>query len=88
MIADLKSCPFCGVEPHMDRTNIDLTTESGRDEKDIYVWWQITCPKCRIKKEAVSVYRFQGDETIVTLKDGKTQAVELWNRRADNDNCT
>lgn len=85
MKAELKPCPFCGVEPHMGRTKIELTTAADRDEKDICVWWQITCPKCWIKKEAASVYRFRANETIVTLKDGKTQVVELWNRRSDNE---
>lgn len=82
-IVELEPCPFCGIEPELTRSELNIVRapEYGSIHC-ISTTWTIRCPKCFTKKEAVSLYAFQADETIRTVVDGRNKVVDLWNRRA------
>ena len=77
---ELKPCPFCGEIPYIERkplwhTCSDGTTTGYRGcfEYDIY------CHECGCK------IPLKGNDTIYhTDKEAKQNAIEAWNRRADN----
>ena len=76
-MAELKPCPFCGEIPEL--IMIDLTsTEAMR----FTVMWVVNCNSCHTKKHSLAIYRFTGGETVDVLQDGKSNVIELWNRRA------
>lgn len=74
---ELKPCPFCGVQPEL------ILEDNLRYYKglNISTCWIIKCPKCKTKKEAVSLYEFTIEEQFITKDDGRSKVIESWNRR-------
>ena len=72
----LKPCPFCGTEAY--------TAIVGWDDEKMKIYIQCNDPDCGTKMEftikAERVYLDFDD-----VMDGISKAVEVWNRRADNE---
>ena len=72
----LKPCPFCGTEPY--------TAIVGSDDEKMKIYIQCNDLDCGTKIEftikAERVYLDFDD-----VMDGISKAVEVWNRRADNE---
>ena len=85
-MAELKPCPFCGGQPKLFCSGLTATTGGFKNEPRISVDWTVKCQRCFTKKEDVSLYSFEFDETIDIKRDGKRNVIELWNRRAEDGN--
>lgn len=82
----LKPCPFCGGKASLEHTRLEKCANS--ENGDFYTRWRVLCSTCGTKKDGgLTEYRFTNDETLkirVLSNDGRTQAIENWNRRVDN----
>ena len=74
MMAELKPCPFCGGEARMKYGKYNLLGAYGTEET-ARKWAGVWCVKCGIE---------QPIRKYVT----KEQAIEAWNRRAEDGNKT
>ena len=89
---ELKPCPFCGgMKLKIERKSVYAGT-NGLGQRVERMTYSVRCNKCHARGGAVggkvlSLYRF----SITKLPDWATtdvalkqQAIEVWNRRADN----
>lgn len=76
----LKPCPFCGGEAHF-RT---ITHDSGHQK--VGFTFEIACKECKISFPKRYHTEFTLSETgkLEAYIDHREQAIEDWNRRADN----
>lgn len=86
---NLKPCPFCGGEAKMQMTSyIRIKSTSGEELLGRTV--DITCGSCGARSGDRNKYRVltQIDDNgdAVYKEDGRTEAVEEWNRRWNNGN--
>lgn len=83
---ELKRCPFCGGRAELRNSGIAECRD--KHNGDLITRWEVVCTICGIKKDGgASEYFFRNDETLElanTLFDGRTKAIEAWNRRIDN----
>ena len=85
-MAELKHCPYCGSNPTLTNSGLKLTT-SGASIGDIITYWSVRCNNCGVEKSGyLSEYFFTCEETLKIRGNynGKAQAIEDWNRRAEN----
>ena len=69
-MAELKPCPFCGGKARMKYGKYNLLGAYGGPEND-REWVGVYCKKCNVT---------QPPRTYST----KTEAIEAWNRRAED----
>lgn len=83
---ELKPCPFCGGKAYLEHIGIEKCRNP--DNGDLITRWSVRCQKCGTEKQGgCSQYIFCKDETlrlVSQLYDGRSKAIEAWNRRADN----
>lgn len=82
----LLPCPFCGSKPVLTNSGLKLTTSGANIDGDIITYWSVRCNNCGVEKSGyLSEYFFTREETLKIRDqyDGKAQAIEAWNRRAD-----
>jgi len=87
-MSELKSCPFCGSKVRLEHNGIRAC--QSKDNGDLMTAWKVRCSNCGTEKGPyISEYFFHSDETLALRDtkygDGRTKAIEAWNRRADND---
>lgn len=82
----LLPCPFCGSKPVLTNSGLKLTTSGANKDGDIITYWSVRCNNCGVEKSGyLSEYFFTREETLKIRDkyDGKAQAIEAWNRRAN-----
>lgn len=84
MTDKLKPCPFCGstkfeINQKMS-SNTKYNPKTKRLEKFVVV--TVRCNKCHTRGPTTSIYAGWNDRPTQMLKE---KAIEVWNRRADND---
>lgn len=77
-MSDLKPCPFCGSAVDVEKK--PLWDVYGHGYKDCYEF-VIRCKKCGCR-----VDQPQNDSVYRSEEVAKTNAIEAWNRRAQNAN--
>ena len=85
---ELKPCPFCGSKPTLINSGLKLTRSGASEDGDIITYWSVRCNNCGVEKSGyLSEYFFTREETLKIRENynGKAQAIEAWNRRAEND---
>lgn len=77
----LKPCPFCGREA------VFVIKSHSSSHRDVGFNFFIQCSKCytRLPQEYSLTLRLDEDGNISTTSDGRKDAEEAWNRRADNE---
>ena len=78
MNEELKPCPFCGGTPEITADN--PTTDAG----EIVIGWRLKCD-CGFRRNAQSEYRMLNTGIFQNRIDGRSELVEWWNRRTDNE---
>lgn len=83
-MTELKPCPFCGGKAKL--RNNGIAECRNKQNGDLITRWEVVCTNCGVKKDGgASEYFFRDDETlglVNKLLDGRTKAIEAWNRRA------
>ena len=81
-MAELKRCPFCGGNPTLRRCS------TGTKGLKFLAGYEVKCDFCRMAqtKQFETVFDFELNGEVVFEKDGRKEAIEAWNRRA-NENC-
>lgn len=85
---ELKHCPFCGRNVVLHNSGLQA---KGRNAPalvgDFFTTWKVSCSWCGTEKggdHCRTDYVFADDGTLRTIgDDGRTKAIEEWNRRAD-----
>ena len=82
MNEQLKPCPFCGGKAILQRVYSGYST-GPTTIKDI---WEITCENgcCKTNKYTDNIYHDTNGE-IVAEANGAQQAIEIWNKRPENE---
>lgn len=79
----LTPCPFCGsrkVKLSAYRKLIHI--------EEVQVTYGVGCYNCGINTcTFTSVYDLDEDKKLVCVKDGRQQAIDAWNRRANDENA-
>lgn len=70
-MAELKPCPFCGGKARIKSSKYNLLGAYGTDETERR-WSRVLCPSCNVAQP-------------IRHYSCKTEAIEAWNRRVDND---
>ena len=83
---ELLPCPFCGSKPTLTNSGLKLTASGASIDGDIITYWRVRCDNCGVEKSGyLSEYFFTREETLKIRENynGKAQAIEAWNRRAN-----
>lgn len=76
---ELKPCPWCGTLPTMRRIS------TGLEHGDYVVWFAVECDKCHIQFKAPTVVTTDCDGRVRIIQEGYSEALNQWNRRANDD---
>lgn len=76
----LKNCPFCGSEAQFK----NISNVCG--DQSVTFGFEISCAKCGVSlpKRYRVEFRLSKSGAIKTIMDHRTNAVEAWNRRAND----
>lgn len=78
---DLKPCPFCGGEAELLRTKC---TAPYLDE--LVKEFSVMCRRCATRTASyVGKYDFDRNHILLCTKDGRKEAIDAWNRRANDE---
>ena len=82
MNKELKPCPFCGKKPLIRRTAIGYASDYHTEV------WEILCENCGCKltkEKFTSKFQIDWNGQVEYVDDGRTDAIEAWNRRATDE---
>ena len=76
----LKPCPFCGGNPTLRRCS------TGTKGYKFTASYEVKCDKCRMAQTQTfeTVFDLELNGELVLEKDGRKEAIEAWNRRAED----
>lgn len=76
-MAELKPCPFCGINPKIDWNSMTLGGYA-----DLELTWKVECPKCGVSKYRRAKYFLKTTGIFEDHDLAYEGLIEEWNRRA------